>query len=134
MKLVLAVLSFFTGTAIAHAADWYATDSRACSTGTVLESSAQTDTALARFQISEDFKSLTIETTNGDVKETRHFNLTLMGKNAYLASPVSGGDENDYFFVSTGDLPARLLISAADRMGESCNGGLILTTANLATN
>jgi hypothetical protein len=136
MKLLLVVISFLTVQAHAEsdavdagANTWYAVESRSCSSGEEFVNSEESSTT--RYQISEDLSQLTIENVTGDVTEKRMYSLTLFGKNAYLASPLSGGDESDYFFVSTGDIASRLLISTSDRTGERCQGGLIQTSATV---
>lgn len=96
----------------------------------------------ATFQVSANLKTVIRKEVSGTTETSKEFNLTMVGKDTYLASPteasvlsrgpatttetpLAGGGSPDYFFLKiSGD---RIAIYSMDPSGSECGGGLQVT-------
>ncbi len=128
MKKFLVVFTVLTIQA-AHAenSSWYTFESRTCSTGQSFQESTYQDHSGARYQVSEDRKKLTKQSTVDGLTVSQEFNLTLYGKNTYMATQVILNGDAIHFYVVVSEDLSEISINTSDTMGASCGGGLVMT-------
>jgi len=131
MKLILVVLSVLTVVqARAESSVWYSAQSLTCEGGVPLKHAAAPDVLEARYQMvgnvaTGEYEQIIKQDVSEGVTQNTTFNLTLIGKDTYIASSAT---DPETFTVSTGKLPESVVISVSDS-DDSCGGAIVQTSA-----